>query len=52
MRGASGGLVTYELIHIVGPELPAGVTLWLDPEGVRHLEQWARAGRAMHARAS
>jgi hypothetical protein len=41
MRGSSGGLVTYELVHIVGPELPAGVTLWLDPDGVRHLREWS-----------
>lgn len=52
MRGATGSLVTYELLHIVGPELPAGVTLWLDPDGARHLEQWSRAGRATQARAS
>jgi len=52
MRGASGGLVTYELLHIVGPELPAGVTLWLDPDGVRQLQQWSVAGRATQARAS
>jgi hypothetical protein len=37
MRGASGELVTYELIHITGPELPQGVTLWLDPAGVKYL---------------
>lgn len=42
MRGASGSLVTYELVHIAGPELPAGVTLWLDPDGVRHLERWSQ----------
>lgn len=52
MRGSSGGLVTYELVHIVGPELPAGVTVWLDPDGVRHLERWSGAGREMQARAS
>jgi hypothetical protein len=52
MRGASGALVTYELVHIVGPEQPAGVTLWLDPDGVRHLEPWSHAGAARQAHAS
>lgn len=52
MRGASGALVTYELVHIVGPEQPAGVTLWLDPDGVRYLEPWSRAGASVQARAS
>lgn len=51
MRGASGALVSYELLHIAGPELPAGVTLWLDPDGARHLQHWARSGGAA-ARAS
>jgi hypothetical protein len=52
MRGASGALVTYELVHIVGPELPAGVTLWLDPDGVRQLEPWSGANTSMAAQAS
>jgi hypothetical protein len=37
MRGATGDLVTYQLIHITGPELPQGITLWLDPAGVERL---------------
>jgi hypothetical protein len=37
MRGATGALVTYRLIHITGPELPQGLTLWLDPAGVERL---------------
>jgi hypothetical protein len=52
MRGASGALVTYELVHIVGPEQPAGVTLWLDPDGVRHLLAWSHAGASRQAHAS
>jgi hypothetical protein len=41
MRGATGDLVSYELVHIVGPEQPRGLTLWLDPDGVRYLRQWS-----------
>jgi hypothetical protein len=52
MRGASGALVTYELVHIVGPELPAGLTLWLDPDGVRQLEHWSQASAPIAAQAS
>lgn len=52
MRGASGALVTYELVHIVGPEQPAGVTVWLDPDGVRHLQKWSRAPAPPSAQAS
>jgi hypothetical protein len=46
MRGATGALVTYELVHIVGPELPRGVTAWLDPDGVKHLRSWSRGSPA------
>jgi hypothetical protein len=46
MRGATGALVTYELVHIVGPELPRGVTAWLDPDGVKHLQSWSRGAAA------
>jgi hypothetical protein len=52
MRGASGALVTYELVHIVGPELPAGLTLWLDPDGVRQLERWSQTSAPPAAQAS
>jgi hypothetical protein len=37
MRGATGELVSYQLVHITGPELPSGITLWLDPAGARFL---------------
>lgn len=49
MRGASGALVTYELLHITGPELPAGVTLWLDPDGARYLERWSQGSSSASA---
>jgi hypothetical protein len=45
LRGRTGELVSYELLHIVGPELPKGLTLWLDPEGARYLKQrWDSGG--------
>jgi hypothetical protein len=52
MRGATGALVTYELVHIVGPELPRGVTAWLDPDGVKHLRSWSRGALAAAPSAS
>jgi hypothetical protein len=39
MRNATGALVSYDLIHITGPELPRGVTLWLDPAGSAELRR-------------
>lgn len=38
LRSSAGGVKAYELCHIVGPELPEGVTLWLDPAGATELK--------------
>jgi hypothetical protein len=52
MRGSTGALVTYELVHIVGPELPRGVTAWLDPDGVKHLQRWSHGSPAAVSQAT
>jgi hypothetical protein len=48
---SKGGTLSGRIVHIVSPQHPQGLTLWIEPEGLSALRSWSLTGQLPPPRA-